>query len=81
MQNLEVQEHLYQIIRLQIPDLPARFISYKLELEGVTKIQSVNLNQDIKGMNPMTIVFTIETDKGKSNWESLDPLPYANRLE
>ena len=81
MQNLKIQDELYYKLNSDIPELVARFIAYKLELEGATDIQSVHLNQDIGGMNPNAPVFTIQTDIGESNWESLDPLPYANRIE
>lgn len=80
MQNLDVQDQLFTEIKLKIPSLAARFISYKLELEGATEIQSVNLNKTLKGANPKAPVFTIQTNIGKSNWECLD-LPYANRIE
>lgn len=81
MQNLEIQDQLFDRLKSDIPELVARYISYKLELEGATEIQSVRPNKSLIGKNPRTPVFTIETDKGKSDWESLDPLPYANRIQ
>lgn len=77
---MEIQDKLYNQLRVEIPSLVARYIAYELENRGATDIVSVSPNSNLIGMNPRTTVFAIETNNGKSNWESLDPLPIANEI-